>query len=78
MGQANEQGFFNTFYIPGPTLFNESTGVLSLDNPMIEAIREFNACGNNCGGNIINVSLQPVLYIQLGIESGIVKHSDFD
>lgn len=78
MGQANEQGFFNTFYIPGPTLFNESTGVLSLDNPMIEAIREFNISGNICGGNIINVSLQPVLYIQLGIESGIVKHSDFD
>lgn len=42
MGDANEQGFFNTFYIPAPSVFDEMEGKLRVKDNLIKALREFN------------------------------------
>lgn len=78
MGDANDQGFFKNFYIPAPTIFNDDTGALSQNQPLIDALRDFNIAQGSGGGHILNMSLQPVLYIELGIQMGTTSVSQFN
>jgi hypothetical protein len=80
MGDPNEQGFFNTFYIPAPTVFDEEEGKLELKEDIIKALREFNTSvpltQTNYFGKIINMSLQPCLYMEIDVDTGYAGVSE--
>jgi hypothetical protein len=79
-GDPNDQGFYNTFYIPAPTMFDENEGKLELKEDIIKALREFNTnvplAQINYFGKIINMSLQPCLYMELDVDTGYTGTSE--
>lgn len=79
MGDSNEQGFYNTFYIPAPTKFNEEQGRLIIKENIIAALREFNSNSsiNADSTSIINMSLQPSIHFEVDVEEGGIFQSHF-
>jgi hypothetical protein len=77
LGEANENGFFKYFYVSAPSKFDSTHGKVIVNKCMVDAIKIYNesvTIGTN--GNIINTSIQPVIYMTVGVESGKVFRAE--
>jgi hypothetical protein len=70
IGQANDQGYFRTFYIEGPGAFDVNIGEFVINQDMITTLNLYNNTYNysnitDTNGAIINCSLQCVITFKL-------------
>ena len=75
LGEANENGFYQSFYVFAPGFFDQSVGKLVVDRCMVDALREYNigvppgVSGSAGGsGSLINLSLQNTISLTLGLD----------
>lgn len=67
IGQSNESGFYNSFYVPGPGYLDKAAGRLVMEQTYIDALRVFNnqaggrAPQGGSNGAVCNTSLQNVI-----------------
>lgn len=70
IGQANESGFYNTFYILAPGVLDQKEGKLLEDKEIIDMLNHTNASSSPSqphNGDIINVSLQNVIAMKFSV-----------
>jgi hypothetical protein len=70
IGQANDNGFFKTFYIEAPGVFDKVLGRFNVNQDCISALNAFNATIDYCvhqatNGSIMNNSLQNTVTMKL-------------
>lgn len=71
IGAANENGFFNSFYIQAPGYFDKANGQYIVDNTLIDALNEYNDQidfsdpETSTNGSILNNSLQHTISFKL-------------
>jgi hypothetical protein len=69
IGDANDSGFYRSFYIQAPGIFNEDAGVFDVDNEMVRQLVLFNETydlsGSPSNGFILNMSLQHSISIKI-------------
>ena len=70
IGQANDNGFYKTFYIEAPGLFDKVLGRFNVNQDCITALNAFNATIDFCvhqaaNGGIMNNSLQNTVTMKL-------------
>jgi hypothetical protein len=70
LGEANENGFFRSFYVLGPCILDQSVGKLVIEKPLVDALKEYNLLYPpiHTSGAIINVSLQNVISMTMGVD----------
>ena len=67
IGEVNNQGFSNSFYILAPGMLNMADGSLVLDEKILDVIRHIGGSTTNISpGGIVNTSLQPFFTIKVG------------
>lgn len=73
LGEPNDNGYYKSFYIYAPNTFDANIGKRIVNKCSTDAIKTYNEYMTPVGnGNIINTSIQPVLYMTIGIEDGKV------
>jgi hypothetical protein len=78
LGDTNEYGYFKTFFVPAPGDFNNTLGKHVIERNMVDALRTYNEYNQTpLDAKIINMSVQPVLYFTLSIETGKVFKANF-
>ena len=70
IGQANDNGFYKTFYIEAPGVFDKVNGRFQVSQESITALNTYNATIDYCtyqekNGNIMNNSLQNTVTMKL-------------
>jgi hypothetical protein len=70
IGQANDSGYFKTFYISGPGEFDTETGSFVLNNLLIQNLNTYNnsidfSSTTATNGSILNASLQCTIAFKL-------------
>ena len=72
LGDANENGFYRSFYVLGPCKFDQTIGKLVIHKGLVDALRHYNTAGvgNNMSnaGSILNVSLQIVVSMTMVLD----------
>jgi hypothetical protein len=72
LGEANENGFYQSFYVFAPGFFDQNVGKLVVDRCMVDALREYNIgvppSLSSSGGSLINLSLQNTISLTLGLD----------
>jgi len=77
LGEANDAGFYKTLYVSSPSKFDATNGKIVINKCMVDAIKLYNeSATQGMNGNIINTSIQPVIYMTIGIESGKVFRAE--
>ena len=75
LGEANENGFYRSFYINAPQSLDTAQGKMIIDKPLVDVTREYNAAfpvnlsNPAILGQIINVSLQPTISFKMSTET---------
>lgn len=78
LGDTNEHGYYKTFFIPAPGEFNPDLGRVFVEKNIVDALKTFNESNSvPLDVKIINMSVQPVLYFTLSVESGKVFKANF-
>lgn len=69
LGDANENGFYRSFYVLGPCIMDQSIGKLVIDKNLVDSLKEYNmvTCPHS-QGQIINLSLQITISMTVGID----------
>jgi hypothetical protein len=73
IGQANDSGYFRTFYIQAPGTFDKNEGRFVIENNLITALNAYNVQINFCdpsvlsNGMVLNNSLQNTVSLKLDI-----------
>jgi hypothetical protein len=71
IGSANDNGFFRTFYIQAPGVFNKQEGRFDIDNTVIVTLNTYNNqidfCAPNIqpNGSMLNLSLQNTVALKI-------------
>ena len=84
-GQANDNGFYRTFYIYGPGVLDQGQGRVVLDSAALAALSAYN-CARDWSdlsaapknGAVINASLQNIIAMKVGVavsDASVVKTS---
>lgn len=70
LGNANENGFYKSFYVLGPCVMDQSIGKLVIDKDLVETLKEYNmaTCHHHAEGQMINLSLQMTISMTIGID----------
>jgi hypothetical protein len=77
MGEANENGYFKTFYVSAPSKFDANIGKVIVNKCMVDAIKTYNESVTVVtSAKIINTTIQPVIYMTVGVESGKVFRAE--
>jgi hypothetical protein len=77
LGDANENGFYRSFYINAPQYLDQTIGKLIIDKPIVDSIREYNIgypvslSNPRKNGQMINISLQPNFSFNITTETFI-------
>jgi hypothetical protein len=68
-GDANDNGFYKSFYAFGPNKMDQVNGKLVIEACQVEALREYNRLvAPQINGSIINISLQNVINCTIGLD----------
>lgn len=71
LGEANENGFYLSFYVLAPGNFDSTIGKQVVDRCMVDALKEYNiGVAPQVSGALINLSLQNTLSLTLGLDVG--------
>jgi hypothetical protein len=79
IGSANDNGFFRSFYIQAPGVFNMVEGRFDIDNDVISTLNTYNSQINFCdptiptNGSMLNLSLQNTIALKI---TSIVDDAD--
>ncbi len=71
IGNANDNGFFRSFYIQAPGVFNKQEGRFDIDNDVITTLNTYNNQINFCdpnvqpNGSMLNLSLQNTIALKI-------------
>lgn len=71
IGNANDNGFFRSFYIQAPGVFNKQEGRFDIDNNVIDTLNTYNNqidfCAPNIqsNGSMLNLSLQNTVALKI-------------
>lgn len=81
LGDANQNGFYKSFYILAPGFLDQSIGKLTVEKAQVDALREYNVVTvPKVNGSIINISLQVSISLTVGLnvgDSSIIPSSGF-
>jgi hypothetical protein len=70
IGEINNQGFSNSFYILAPGVINLADGSLVLEERILDVIRHIGGSQTNItAGRVVNMSLQPFFTLRVGMLS---------
>ena len=73
LGQANDQGFYKTFYVLAPGVLDQGVGRVLIDDRIIAAIALLNSVATPASvvtrGMLVNSSLQNVVTLKFGMQS---------
>lgn len=68
IGDANDNGFYKSFYILAPGVLDQQQGKLVVNKRQVDALREYNIYNTpSINGSIMNTSLQMTLSMQIGM-----------
>jgi len=71
LGDANQNGFYKSFYILAPGHLDQTVGKLTVTKLMVDALREYNVANlPKINGSIINMSLQVALSMTIDTNVG--------
>jgi hypothetical protein len=71
LGDANENGFYRSFYVLGPCHLDQCAGKLVIEKNLVDTLKLYNAATGSLhptAGSIINVSLQLVISMTVGLD----------
>jgi hypothetical protein len=69
LGEANDNGFYRSFYVLAPCELDQSIGKLVVKKELVEALKEYNKLSMpRVQGAIINTSLQSVISMTVGTD----------
>ena len=80
MGEANENGFYRSFYINALQKLDTCVGKMVVNKPSVDIIRAYNTnntinlCAPVAIGSIINISLQVTLSFKMTTEAFLQKY----
>jgi hypothetical protein len=70
LGEANDNGFYRSFYVLGPCVLDQNVGKLVIEKTLVDSLKEYNLLYPpiHTSGSIINVSLQNVISMTMGVD----------